>query len=811
VPDDDRAAAATRLPRPAPPARALALLLACLAAAPAAAAPSPPGDPGTDPPVYNGRLGQLEVSIPRLQADVRVDGRLDEEVWQRAAVLTGFSQYAPVDRLPAEDSTEVRVWYSDHAIYFGVRAFEPHGAVVATLADRDRLSGDDQVQILLDTFDDRRRALLFAVNPLGVQADGVYADADGPPGPLGGRGAVDLSPDFLFQSKGRLTDDGYEVEIRIPFKSIRYQRVPVQSWGINVIRVVQHSGHEQTWTPAQRGRPSFLGQSGTLVGLTDIKRGLVLDVNPVMTGHVAGGPQSPVDPAWSYGRPDPEVGGNLRWGVTPNLTVNLTANPDFSQVEADVGQVVFDPRSALFFPEKRPFFLDGSEHFDTPNPLVHTRRVASPRAAAKTTGKVGGLNLGLLTAVDDPGLSASGLDHPVFNIVRLRRDLGAQSTAGLLYTDRVEGADYNRVAAVDSRLLIADRYLFTGQVASSFTSRRGEADHWSPLFDLRLERPGRDWGFSALLEGRHPDFVTQSGFIARPGIARANLRPRRSFFPESGAVETYSVALILDGTWDYDRFLQGTEPNDMKLQTQTNVTLRGGWRGTAFTFVESFRYPAGLYANYFIERRDAAGAVTDTVPYAGTDRLSNYGGMLALNTPQFQRFSGSAQVIGGHDDNFDEWASAWILFATLNADWRPSERLRVNGRYVEQRFHRVSDGSLVRLRMIPRLRLEYQATRAVFLRYVGQYDALQVDALRDDSRTNDPILIRRADGSFRPAAAWRRSGFRSDWLFSYQPNPGTVVFAGYGSSFGNDEFFRPRELARSADGFFVKLSYLFRM
>jgi hypothetical protein len=790
---------------------ALFLLLGVvLATTPASASPLARVDPDSNRQTssYSGRLGQTEVRIPRLNAEVRIDGRLDEEVWKQAAVLTGFSQYAPVDRLPAEDSTEVLVWYSDTAIHFGIRAFEPHGPVIATLSDRDRISGDDHVQILLDTFNDRRRALLFAVNPFGVQSDGIFTDSEGGGG---GRGSIDLSPDFLFDSRGRLTDYGYEVEVRIPFKSLRYPSVPVQSWGINIIRQVQHSGHEQTWTAAERGRPSFLAQSGTLVGLEGLRRGLVLDVNPVLTGHMSGAPRAGVGSGWDYSRPAPEFGGNVRWGVTSNLTVNLTANPDFSQVEADVGQVVTDPRASLFFPEKRPFFLDGSEHFDTPVPLVYTRRIASPRAAVKATGKVGGLNLGLLSAMDDGALSRSGDRSPIFNIVRLRRDVGSQSTAGLLYTDRVDGADYNRLIGLDTRLLLGGRYLFTGQVASSFTETAGRSMHGRPLFDLRLERPGRDWGFTALLEGRHPEFAAQSGFIARPGVARAHIRPRRTFFPTNSIVETYSVSLILDGTWDYDRFREGTEPNDMKLQTQTNVTLRGGWRGTLFTFVESFKYPAGLYSNYFIERRDARGAVTDTVPYVGTDRLPNYGGMINLATPQFQRFSGSAQIIGGHDDNFDEWSSAWILFATLNADWRPSEKLRVNGRLVEQRYHRVSDGSLVRSRMIPRTRLEYQLTRSIFFRYVGQYDASRVDALRDDSRTNDPILIRRADGTFRRTEAQRRSGLRSDWLFSYQPNPGTVVFAGYGTSFGNDEYFRPSELNRLSDGFFLKVSYLFRL
>jgi hypothetical protein len=498
----------------------VALVLAAAAAAPAAVAQAPAPPPET----YHGRQRQLDVRVPRLTADIRVDGHLDEEVWQRAAVLTGFSQYAPVDRLPAADSTEVLVWYSSHAIHFGIRAYEPHGAVNATLADRDRIAGDDHVQIILDTFDDRRRALLFAVNPLGVQADGTYTEG----------AAVDLSPDFLFQSKGRITDYGYEVEVRIPFKSIRYRSVAVQDWGIKVVRSVQHSGHEQTWTAAERGAPSFLAQAGRLVGLTEMRRGVVLDVNPVVTAHNVGTPRPAPEAGWRYSAAEPALGGNVRWGVTSNLTVNATANPDFSQVEADVGQVVYDPRAALFFPERRPFFLEGNEHFATPNQLVYTRRIVSPVAAAKMTGKVGGLNIGVLSAVDDDALSVTGTDHPVFNIVRLRRDLGAQSNVGLVYTDRVEGGAYNRVAGVDTRLLLGGTYVFSGQVAGSFTSAGGAASHGRPLFDLRLTRPGRRWGFTSVLEGRHPDFVAQSGFIARPGIVHANVAPRRSFFPGSG-------------------------------------------------------------------------------------------------------------------------------------------------------------------------------------------------------------------------------------------------------------------------------------
>src|SRR5882672_10460135 len=226
-------------------------------------------------PVYDGHLRQLDVRVPRVEdAAVHIDGVLDEDVWKRAALLTGFSQYRPVDSRPAEDSTEVFVFYAPDAIYFGIRAYEAHGNVVrATLADRDNIDADDKIQILLDTFNDRRRALLFAVNPFGAQEDGVRSE--GLAGAAGGQnagfrfdGVVDLNPDYVYQSQGRVTPSGYDVEVRIPFKSLRYQSGETQDWGIQIIRLTQHTGYEDTWTPVVRASASYLIQSGSLKALT---------------------------------------------------------------------------------------------------------------------------------------------------------------------------------------------------------------------------------------------------------------------------------------------------------------------------------------------------------------------------------------------------------------------------------------------------------------------------------------------------------------------------------------------------------------
>lgn len=752
----------------------------------------------TETTTYHGRTRQLDVAIPRVAVLPAVDGRLDDPSWEAAALLTGFSQYTPVDRQAADDSTEVRVMYSDHAIYFGIRAFEPHGAVTATLADRDRIGSNDHVELYLDTFHDRRRSLLFAVNALGIQSDGTFIEGAG----------IDRSPDFRFESKGRVTDFGYEVEVRIPFSAIRYQQTAVQQWGIQVLRRVMHSGQEQTWTPAERGAPSFLEQSGKLLGLTDLKRGLVMDINPVMTASAPGAPVSTTDPTWRYRRDRPEFGGNVRWAVTPNISASGTINPDFSQVESDVGQTIFDPRQALSFPEKRPFFLEANENFQVPNSLIYTRSIVAPKAALKVSGKVGGTNVGVLTAVDDGSASEAGARNPLHNILRLRRDIGPNSTFGVVYTDRIQGDDYNRVTGIDSRVRIGSRYLFTGQVATSFTGFGAERMDGRPLFDLALSQSGRASGFSARFHGIHPEFIASSGFISRTGIARVVFQPRRTWFPKNSLIQSISFSPISDNTWEWDRFVRGTEPNDIKVNTSTNAVLRGGWGTTFYTWTETFKYPKSLYTDYVVERRDASGAVTDTVPFTGTDRLTNVGVNVRVSTPQWSRFSGAVDFSGGQDDNFDEWSSAWIYYTTIEGDWRPNDQVRVNARYLEQRVHRKSDNSLVRLRAIPRLKLEYQVSRPVFVRIVTQYDGLKVDELRDDSRTNDPVLIRTATG-FRRATPIDRGGLRADWLFSYQPTPGTVFFAGYGASIASDEF-RPTALERRADGFFVKWSYLIR-
>src|SRR2546423_2689778 len=216
-------------------------------------------------PSYSGRARQLDVPIPRFEADVTIDGDLADSVWIHAARQTGSSQYARNDGLAAADSAQVLVWYSASAIYFGIRAFELHGRPTMTLANRDQIFDDDNVQILLGTFNDGKRALLFAVNPVGVQGDGSLIEGTNSTasgfigGAVVGREQPDLSPDFVFQSRGRVTDWGYEVEVRIPFKSLRYQPRQPQDWRLYNLRPGKHSGRRDTWVSPRPARVALVG------------------------------------------------------------------------------------------------------------------------------------------------------------------------------------------------------------------------------------------------------------------------------------------------------------------------------------------------------------------------------------------------------------------------------------------------------------------------------------------------------------------------------------------------------------------------
>ena len=507
----------------------------------------------------------------------------------------------------------------------------------------------------------------------------------------------------------------------------------------------------------------------------------------------------------------PELGGTVRWGVTNNLTLNGTANPDFSQVESDAQQFVFDPRNELFFQEKRPFFLEAIEQFSTPSNLIYTRRIVQPVVAAKLTGKAFGTDLALLSALDDPAVSPSGDDHPLYNLLRIQRDVGSQSRLGVVYTDKVVGHDYNRVAGVDTRLVMGEIYSAQLQVAGSRT-RVGGVTETGPLWSSRLARNGRTFGARYTFTGVADDFRAASGFIQRAGIVHANLdHSITAYGKQGGWFESFTGDVALDGTWEYQKFVNGGGIQDKKLHFNTNTRFGGGWQFGASVLTESFGYPADLYTDYALEVPAGAGGL-DTIPFTGQPTIPNLDYVLSLDSPEFSHFSGNIFFLWGHDENFYEWASADITWLDLVLDWRPTDQLRVNGEYHLQFVGRRTDGSTVSIWRSPRVKIEYQLSRPIFLRLVGEYTTERRDSLRDESRTNAPILVfDPATNLYTRTRPFGRRSFRGDFLFSYQPTPGTVLFAGYGSTLRDPTEMGQSTLQRAEDGFFLKLSYLFQM
>jgi hypothetical protein len=738
-------------------------------------------DPQAPPPV---------ATVPRIEAEVQVDGVLDEPVWSQAVVLDGFHQYQPVDGRPAEERTEVLVWYSPTHVHFGIRAHDRSpGTVRANVADRDRIGSDDKVVLYLDTFSDRRRAFVFGVNPLGIQEDGVLSEGSGSgAGTLGG-GGLDRSPDFIWQSRGRVTDDGYVVEIRIPFKSLRYAGSGPQAWGFNVERTTRRTGYVDTWSDVRRANASFLAQSGRLEGLHELRSGIVTEVQPFATA-IASGARDDTG-SMDQGSLNPDAGVNLRLSRT-NLALDATVNPDFSQILPDFGLVTVNERFALFIPERREFFLEGIDLFNTPNQLIYTRQVIDPVAGAKFTGKFGRLGTAYLGALDQ-GLDAEDPDA-LFNIARFRYDIGRNSLAGVTATDREAGADFNRVLAVDSRIVFAKLYYAQAQIGQS----------WSPdtsgnIWLGEVDRTGRKWGFNVQATGVSPGFETDAGFVVRKDIITARLFNRFSWYGKRGAlVEQFSLFLNPRRLFPYGRSYGDGGAIEGQDRVNVDMRLRGNWNLAAAVTRNFFWFNPASYEGLVVGAPDGPAYV----PAQKVDNL--FGGSFTLTSPPWEKFDAAVTLNYGEIPLFAEAGKGTELRGTMAVGMRPTTSLRVALALVATRIERSTGGEYART-LLPRVTLEYQPVRQLFFRLFAEY--------RSDQRQTliDPVTgqtLYDEDGG--PAGGLDFSGVRTDFLAQYLPSPGTVAYIGYATDFDNQYPVEGSELTQFQDRFFVKLAYFFR-
>jgi hypothetical protein len=764
---------------------------------------------------------------PRVEAaQIRVDGRLDEEAWATAALLGGFTQSQPAEGTPASERTEVRVFYTPRDLYIGIRAHAADPSRIrSTLAERDQITSDDHIRILLDTFADQRRAFVFYVNPLGIQQDGILAE---------GRG-TDFAPDFLFDSRGRLTGDGYEVELRIPLKSLKFPSGGEQRWGFNVIRVIPATSAQESWAPRAQTTASELAQSGMLRGIRGLRPGRLFEANPTLTARREG---STGEAGFRRGPTEPDVGVNLKYGITSELTLDATVNPDFSTVEADADQITVNERFAISLQEKRPFFLEGADLFSTPESLVYTRSVVDPAVGARLTGKVGALNLAYLGAVDEAPLSrparyAPRADRATFHIARVRRDVGsAGSTLGALATSRQTGDAFNHVAAADARIRFGEVYTLGAQGGGSWTrswvpdalgrdsagapgarqavSTDDEAGHIAHVY---FDRTARRWGYIAILRDVPSSFRTETGFVRRRGVTELSGGNRVSWYGAPGALlQRFDVRNGFRRIWSERGFWKGDEAVEGALSVEGSASLRGNLE--VEVGVERAFYTLDLtdYADFSRTGPDGRTETGDSL--VGNPRMGGLHGIsIEAASSYFKTADIGVELFIGGTPIFAEGTRGVETGIGAEVALRPTRSLRVDGSLGYSVLRRASDDSRYSRALVPRLRVEYQLTRALAMRGLAQYSVEEVDILRAPDGgeyriDGEPFRVRR--GNLPSYLEPQLNPLRLDVLLSYRPSPGTVAFLGYGREVTDDEAFRFDGFAPRSDGIFFKVSYLFR-
>jgi hypothetical protein len=488
------------------------------------------------------------VRVPRLDAPPAIDGKLDDAVWKQAAVLKDFYQINPGDHTAPTAPTEVFIAYDAKHLYLGFRAYDDPKQVRATVARRDNVFGEDNVRVYLDTFDDQRRAYVLGFNPLGIQQDGIHTEGAG----------VDFSVDVVMESKGGLTSDGYVVEVAIPFKSLRYEAGKGKHWGLHVWRNIDRNSDElDSWMPMPRDNSATLSTAGKITGLEEISSERTLEIIPSLTlsetGRRVGARETPVGRFIN----DPLVfdpGVTAKFVASSAMTLDLAVNPDFAQVEADSLVVTTNQRFPIFFAEKRPFFLEGKEIFETPLTAVHTRSIVDPDLALKLSGKRGRDTYGVMFASDNgPGnlgredrnfirdteFSEDGFErrrrdsllklvdqNATVGVLRYKRDVGQENHLGFLATTYNFVDRHSHTAGVDGHFRLDQqttlRFQLLGTNANTFftdffgTGLSNFRDSRKGFGYLGVYyKQGRNWGFELYGEGRTRHYRADVGFTPR--------------------------------------------------------------------------------------------------------------------------------------------------------------------------------------------------------------------------------------------------------------------------------------------------------
>jgi uncharacterized protein DUF5916/cellulose/xylan binding protein with CBM9 domain len=484
--------------------------------------------------------------VPRAAGAIRIDGNLDEAAWSGPPTMELGYETRPAENGPAPVKTEVWITYDDANLYAAFRAHDPDPKQIrARYSDRDNAFNDDFVGFVLDTFNDQRRAFEFFVNPRGVQMDLTQNEMTG---------NEDSSWDAIWDSAGRITADGYEVEVRIPFSSLRFPSTAAEmTWGIDAVRNYPRGpGYRLALQPLDRGNNCYLCQESSLVGITDVRAARSIELDPTLTASQTAQRSSFPSGAFHDGNPKPEVGLTTQWGMTPNFTLTGAINPDFSQIEADAAQLAVNKQFALFYPEKRPFFLEGADIFETRFQAIYSRNIADPEAGLKLTGKSGKNAFGAIVAVDRqtnfliPSSQGSALassdDQNVSTILRYRRDLFGATTGGVFYTGREGDGYHNRMLGGDVLFrwhkaeafrieLMGSMTQYPQSIAAS-TGQSADAFNGHALRAV-YQHLGREWVYYVLYRDVAKGFRADLGFVPRADFKERGAMLEHAWYPKA--------------------------------------------------------------------------------------------------------------------------------------------------------------------------------------------------------------------------------------------------------------------------------------
>jgi len=706
--------------------------------------------------------------VERATSPIQVDGALDEPAWDHAVRIELGYEVQPAENITPPVRTVCLVTYDENYTYFGFLAYDPDpGDIRARFSDRDRAWDDDRVGIVLDTFNDERRAYELYATPLGIQIDAVRDDV---------RGNYDSSWNAIWDSAGRITDEGYEVEIAIPFSQIRFQDTEgIQTWGFDAVRQYPRDQQHQIGSfPRDRGNNSYLGQAIKLVGMAGARPGNNLEIVPTLTGSRTDVEATAGTGDLERGDPDGDLGLTVRWGVTPNMSLSGALNPDFSNIEADALKLDVNQQFALFFRETRPFFLEGADYFDSGLRLVHTRSVADPSSALKLTGKTGRHTFGIFGAQDDvtniivPGSQSSSSDSFAFEntsvAARYSYDLGKNSTVGTTMTDRRGSGYTNSVASVDTVYRFNDQDSLSASVALSATEYNDEivttlgvapGSMSDTGYNVNYGHGERGWWINADYDDFGDDFRSDLGFRTSVGRRSLNLSGAKVWWGDPG---------------DYrNRTAWGGSVTRSELQDGSVLKEElASWF--------NFRGPRN---SRFSVRAETAERQFDNVLFDVWELSVDY----------------QAQATADISVNLHGETGDWIDFANT----QPAERLTLRpsfryniGRHVNVWLRHtytqldVNGGRLFSVHA-PELRTVHQFNPRAFIRLVLQY----TDIERDPTLYVDPVDA-------------EQQTLLSQLLFSYKINPQTAAYAGYTDNrLGTDV----DDLARTDRTFFVKFGY----